>query len=213
MLCLYGYLIIAPSASLSTLLYQDLSYRFSISVVRVSDILNNGLPALAKHLNFFIQWPEKEQILRNMPTLLRETYSNCHVVIDCTEVFIECPANLTARSATWSNYKHHNTLKFLVACSPCGAVTFVSKAYGGRTSDKVITQRSGFLDLINQGDLVLADRGFLIGEDLAARGATLVIPDFTRGKKQLSAREVERSRKIARVRIHVQRLMERLNFF
>ena len=38
---------------------------------------------------------------------------------------------------------------------------------------------------INQSkkcDLVLADRGFLIGEDLAARGATLVIPDFTRGK-------------------------------
>ncbi|KAK2193200.1 hypothetical protein NP493_14g07075 [Ridgeia piscesae] len=148
-----------------------------------------------------------------MPTVFRETYSNCHVVIDCTDVFIEFPANFTARSATWSNYKHHNTLKCLVACSPCGAVTFMSKAYGGRTSDKVITQRSGFLDLINQGDLVLADRGFLIGEDLAARGATLVIPDFTRGKKQLSAREVERSRKIARVRIHVQRLMERLNFF
>ena len=219
--------VLPPSASLSTgdillliltklrlnLVYQDLSYRFNISVGHVSDILNNGLPALASHLSLYIQWPEKEQISWNMPRVFRETYSDCNVVIDCTELFIECPGNLTARSSTWSNYKHHNTLKFLVACSPCGIVTFVSEAFGGRTSDKVITQKSGFLDLINQGDLVLADRRFLIGEDLAARGATLVIPDFTRGKKQLSAREVERSRKIARVRIHVERLMESLIFF
>ena len=118
--------VLPPPASLSTgdillliwmklrlnLLYQDFSYRFNISVGHVSDILNNGLPALAKHLNFFIQWPEKEQILRNMPNVFLETHSNCHVVIDCTDVFIECPANLTARSATWSNYKHHNTLTF-----------------------------------------------------------------------------------------------------
>lgn len=193
--------------------YQYLAYRFNISVSHVSDILNNSLPALAKHINFLIQWPDKGDIIRHMPKVFQETYSNCRTVIDCTEVFIECPANLTARSSTWSNYKHHNTLKFLVACSPCGAVTFISRAYGGRTSDKVITQKSGFLDLIVPGDLVLADRGFLIGEDLAAHGATLVIPDFTKGKKQLSPREVERSRRISRVRIHVERLMERLKNF
>ena len=152
-------------------------------------------------------------VIRNMPKVFQETYSNCRTVIDCTKVFIECPANLTASSSTWSNYKHHNTLKFLVACSPCGAVTFISRAYGGRTSDKVITQKSGFLDRIVPGDLVLADRRFLIGEDLAAHGATLVTPDFTKGKKQLSSREVERSRRISRVRIHVERLMEQLKNF
>ena len=193
--------------------YTDIGFRFHVSVGHVSDILNSSLPALARHLNFLIQWPSKREIVRHMPKVFRETFSNCNVVIDCTEVFIESPSDMTAGNYTWSNYKHHNTLKFLVACSPCGAVTFVSRAFGGRASDKVITKKSGFLDMLEHGSVVLADRGFLIGEELAACGAALVIPDFTRGKTQLSAREVERSRKISRVRIHVERLMERLKNF
>jgi len=39
--------------------------------------------------------------------------------------------------------------------------------------------------------MVLVDRGFDISDDLAVHGATLVIPLFTRGKDQLSQREVE----------------------
>ena len=49
----------------------------------------------------------------------------------------------------------------------------------------------------------MADRGFLIREELLCRGASLVIPAFTKGKNQLSQREVITSRKIANVRIHV----------
>ena len=52
-------------------------------------------------------------------------------------------------------------------------------------SDKVITQRCGFLDHIEFGD-VLADHGFNIHDDLAVRGAKLDIPAFTKGKSQLS---------------------------
>ena len=54
--------------------YQDLSFRFNVSVGHVSDILNNSLPALAKHLNFLIQWPDKEKVVRDMSTVFRETY-------------------------------------------------------------------------------------------------------------------------------------------
>ena len=49
-------------------------------------------------------------------------------------------------------------------------------------SDKVITQECGFLDHI---DVILADRGFNISDELAIRGAKLEIPSFTKGKKQL----------------------------
>jgi hypothetical protein len=37
--------------------------------------------------------------------------------------------------------------------------------------------------------------------------AELIIPSFTKGKKQLSAKEVETSRKISSVRIHIERVI------
>ena len=63
---------------------------------------------------------------------------------------------------------------------------------------------SDFIELLEYGDVVLADCGFDIADDMAVHGASLVIPSFTRGKKQLSLQEVECSQKIAKVRIHVE---------
>ena len=60
---------------------------------------------------------------------------------------------------------------------------------------------------------MLADRGFLIAEDLGARGASLAIPSFTRRKKQLSMMEVEFCRRLSRVCIHVERAMEIIKHF
>lgn len=54
------------------------------------------------------------------------------------------------------------------------------------------------------GDIVMADRGFNVADELALCGAHLVIPAFTRGKAQLSK---EKTRQIARVRIHVERVI------
>lgn len=48
---------------------------------------------------------------------------------------------------------------------------------------------------------------------MASRGATLAIPGFTKGVKQLSMKNVEESRRLARVRIHVERMMKRLKNF
>ena len=78
-----------------------------------------------------------------------------------------------------------------MASSPTGAIIFVSKCWGGRASDKTITSKCSFLDRLLNGNLVLADRGFDIVEDLVLRGAALAIPPFTKGKSQLLQREVE----------------------
>jgi hypothetical protein len=184
---------------------KDISYRFGISQSLVSSLLQTSIPALAKKLSFFVRWPRKEELLRSRPECFRIAFPKVVSIIDCTEVFIECPSSFNARAATYSNYKHTNTVKYLVSITPCGAISFVSRAFGGRASDKVITHRSGYLDFINHGDVVMADRGFLITDELASRGAELVMPSFLRGKQQFSAREVENSRKIANVRIHVER--------
>ncbi|KAK1883948.1 52 kDa repressor of the inhibitor of the protein kinase [Dissostichus eleginoides] len=123
------------------------------------------------------------------------------------------PSNLTSRAQTWSNYKHNNTIKYLIGITPAGAISFLSPGWGGRVSDKQITKESGFLKLLEPRDEVLADRGFLIRDELAAYGATLRIPHFTKGKKQLSAQEVDTSRQLSRVRIHVERVIGRWKNF
>ena len=63
-----------------------------------------------------------------------------------------------------------------------GAVSFLSRGWSGKVSDEEITNRSNFYDFVQNGDMVMADRGFTIEEELATRGATLKIPAFT--KKQ-----------------------------
>jgi len=39
------------------------------------------------------------------------------------------------RAQTWSNYKKHNTVKFLIGVTPQGTIDFISKGWGGRVSD------------------------------------------------------------------------------
>ena len=60
----------------------------------------------------------------------------------------------------------HNTVK-VIAVSPTGCISFISKVWGGRVSDKEITQKSGFLDDIEFGDVIMANRGFKVEDDLA----------------------------------------------
>ena len=129
------------------------------------------------------------------------------VIIDCFEVFINRPSNLLSRAQTWSSYKHHNTVKVLIGITPQGTISYVSQAWGGRTSDKFLTENCGILNKLLPGDLVLADRGFTIAESVMFQQAQLAIPAFTKGKDQLDPVDVEKPRGIANVRIHVERVI------
>ena len=124
------------------------------------------------------------------------------ITLDCFAIFIERPSSLLARSCTWSSYKHHNTVKVLLGIASQGVVTFVSEAWGGRVSDKYLTEHSGILDKLLPGDIVLADRGFTISDAVGMMQAKLNILSYTKGKDQLTAMDVEETRNIANVRIH-----------
>ena len=56
------------------------------------------------------------------------------------------------------------TWKSLIGISPAGIVTFVSDLYPGSISDKQIKKQSGLIDLCEEGDAIMADKGFLISD-------------------------------------------------
>ena len=61
-------------------------------------------------------------------------------------------------------------MKYLIGITPAGAVSFLSHGWGDRVSDKEIILKSSFLDYLQHGDWMLADRGFTIAEKLASCG-------------------------------------------
>ena len=71
-----------------------------------------------------------------------------------------------SKAVTWSTYKHHNTVKYLISITPQGTVSFISKGYGGRVSDKYITENCGYLKKLFPGDVVLVDHGFNIEDSV-----------------------------------------------
>ena len=96
---------------------------------------------------------------------------NITVIIDCFEVFIEKPTSLLARAQTFSSYKHHNNIKILIGITPQGTVSFLSETWGGRTSDKYLTENCGFLNKLLPEDIVMADRGVTITERVGLQQA------------------------------------------
>ena len=185
-----------------------LGFMFNVKQSTVSRTFLNTLDILYIMLQPLIIWPGRDDLKKTMPMEFRRYLeSKVVVIIDCFEVYIETPSNLEARSLTWSSYKHHNTVKFLIGITPQGTISFLSRAWAGRVSDKYLTEHCGFLNQLLPGDVVMADRGFDVNDSVGLMMATIKMPAFTKGKTQMPAIELERSRKLAHLRIHVERVI------
>jgi hypothetical protein len=197
------------------ILNEDIAERFGISPTTSSNIFTTWIKLISSVLgSALIVWLPRETIRENLPKVFKNAgYYKCCVIIDCAEVFIERPKSLLAQASTWSDYKQHNTFKFLVGISPSGFITFLSDCYGGRCSDNFITKDSGFYDLLERDDEVMADRGFQIQEELLLRFCTLIIPPGARLKSQMIASECKKTKKIANLRIHVERVINRMKTY
>jgi ribosomal protein S15P/S13E len=110
----------------------------------------------------------------------------------------------------YSHYKTHMTWKALVGVTPNGVVSFISDLWAGSISDKQLVIKSGMLDLCEQGDAIMGDKGFLISDLTTPRGLQLIIPPKKKQVKQMSVVDLVMTRRIANVRIHVERHMERV---
>ena len=74
-------------------------------------------------------------------------------------------------------------------------------------SDKEIVERSNLIDHLLPGDFIIADRGFTCDEFAHMALAEVKILPFTKRKKQLEKIDVEWSRELSIVRIHVERVI------
>lgn len=166
---------------------------------------------MSHELKFLVSWPSREQCRRKLPKCFK-WFPRTRCVIDCTEFFIQKPSMPSSQRITWSAYKHHNTFKVLMGITPTGSFSFVSGAFTGSISDKKLVQQSGFLQKVEYGDDIMADRGFIIRGELALRGATLNMPPFAMGR-QLCSKSTTKTRRIAHARIHVERAIGRLKNF
>ena len=155
-------------------------------------------------------WPDHDSLRNTMSIEFRKHFGrNVAVIIDCFEIFIDRPSSALAKVQRWPSYKHHNTIEFLIGITPQGTVSFISEAWDGRVSDKMLTSYSRLLDYLLPDDIILADREFDIQDsvDLACTTAAVRIPAFAKGKDQLQPIDVEVTRKTAHVRIHVERVI------
>ena len=141
-------------------------------------------------------------------------FIQCQCVLGSTVLHVS--SSLTVLKSSWIDQltflpvlKHTQLLSIiiLIGITPQGTVSFISKGWGGRVSDKHLTQNSNLLTHLIPGDTIIADRGFDIKESTAMYCAHVTVPTFTKGKKQLTGIEVEQTRRLANVRIHVERVI------
>ena len=157
-------------------------------------------------------WPTKEQNKYYMPYLFQLNFPNCRIIVDSTEFEIQKPSDPKIQQLTFSNYKNRNTIKCLIGIVPSGAISLISDTWGGAVSDRFFL-KSNILELLEPGDVVLADRGFTVRKELKAKGCKLYTPHFLKDKIQFNLVECKDNKKISRHRVHVERAIVRIKNF
>ena len=194
------------------LLRKDLADRFAISQSLVSQIFHSWLTALSKVLGKLIWWAPKENVAMSKPSRFNKL-PQIRSIIDATEFHIETPKDPKIQACCYSSYKHHHTAKVIVCCAPNSTITFLSKVYGGRASDKACLMESGLLDMHDPHDMTQTDKGFGIENECAERMLYLSIPPGLRGAAQMTSENVKRTSEVANLRILIEQVIRRIKTF
>ena len=155
--------ILSYISETSTKSSRDLAHRFRISTGLISKYFITWVSFMYHHLKEIDWTPSVEQVAATLPCTFQDKHPTTYLIIDGSEIFIETPSDLFVQSSTWSNYKHHNTGKFLVACTPNGAISYISQLYVGSISDVDLTRVSGYLQTLDGKSGVSVMAGLLCG--------------------------------------------------
>lgn len=177
----------------------------------ISKVFYDTLMYLAGACEKFIIWPSKETVQATMPIAFKNSYKDCRAIIDCTEFYVG-QSKIEHQVKFYSNDKKRFRIKILVCCTPSGYISYVSHCYGARATNCQIASICGFLDLLEPGDQVLADKEFpQVKTQLveSGRGVLVVMPPFLHDT--FSEEQVEETYKVAR--IHIERVIERIHAY
>ncbi|XP_065915608.1 uncharacterized protein [Dysidea avara] len=192
---------------------MDAANRFGISQASVSRITNTWINFMYRSFKSIETFPPWHIVKKYMPESFKKDYPNTRIIIDATEFRIERPSFLLTQACTFSPYKNTNTIKVLIGVTPSGAISFVSEAYEGSISDRKLVEVSGLLEKLEPGDEIMADKGFTIQDLLIPYGVRLNMPPFLSANSQMAASDVFLTKKIARLRVHVERAIGRVKEF
>ncbi|XP_076835893.1 uncharacterized protein LOC143481680 [Brachyhypopomus gauderio] len=184
---------------------HDLADRFRVHQSTVSRVITTWSNFLYAVLGSVRIWMPEEKIREHLPAEFKD-YADTTVILDCTELRCQCPSS-PLQSEVFSVYKSHCTLKGLLGVAPHGPVTFISPLYAGSISDKQIIRESGILSLLRPGMAIMANREFLFDDFVPCK---IYRPPFLSGRFQMPACEVRETQAIARLRVHVERLIRRV---
>lgn len=190
----------------------DLATRNSVSDTTISNLVLTWMNVLHEILSKGLLCaqgiPSLCKYRISLPTCF-SSFTSWWIVLDCTEVQCEIPSDMEKQSQTFSHYKQRNTLKGLVGVAHNGVITFVSSLNQGSMSEK-IARHCNVLEAMEPGDLIVADKDFLI-QDIMPAGVSLNLPPFlTQG--QFTREQAELTVTIALARIHVERAIHRMCF-
>ncbi|XP_030227299.1 uncharacterized protein LOC115554647 isoform X2 [Gadus morhua] len=185
---------------------RDLADRFNVHQSTVSRTIRTWANFLYTVLGAVGIWMSPDAVRAMMPDVF-EKYSDTQVIVDCTELKCQTPSSLLLQSEMYSQYKSHTTVKGMIGVSPHGAVTFVSTLYSGSISDKELFKQSGIIPLLDENMAVMVDKGFSIDDLVPGK---VHRPPFLGRNSQLSREDVLATQEIARLRIHVERVIRRI---
>ncbi|XP_063890192.1 uncharacterized protein LOC135116700 [Helicoverpa armigera] len=192
--------------------FTELGDHFGISKSYASKLFKKHVVEIAKVLQPFVR--NSKKIKYNLPMAFRQKYYKIDYIIDCFEIEIQKPMKAVYQALSWSDYKKANTLKYLISSTPDGIINFISEGYSGRTSDVTVVEKCKFLENMEPGVSILADRGFKHLQNLCLqKGIELVRPPSVGSKSKLTKAEAHKTKEVASLRIHIERVIRRLREF
>ena len=192
---------------------QDLAHRFKVSLSTASSVLTSWVKGLSTVLRTLIFIPDKESLVNTKPQRFKNITQDIHSIIDATEIFIEIPKYPDNQKKTWSEYKHHNTLKVLISVTPNLFINFVSKAYKGAISEKKLTLKSQYLEKLPMYSTIMADKGFNIENKCLSYNLSLHIPRGKRGTYQMVPSDLIKTKKNCKHKHIVKQVIRQVKTF